>query len=348
MIRFQCPECGSEMEVDESFAGRSARCPTCGAGMKVPTEGETAPARPAGKPPPGAARVMIDGEAVDVVPPLETMVLVSMACVGLSVVVFVVAGLTQFVTPPWAVGALLGALLALLGVIVAVPAYHGVRRSKGRRRGRTHAMISMLAGSGLFLVFLVLALIGFAREVWMRPTCEENLKHIYTAMRAYAEDHDGALPPALETLVDDGHLDSDRWLTCPAHKMPVGETTYVLTPEINIAAKRPDGKPWWPPDTMIVSDGRPDAHKDGKVRVLLLDGKIDHVPVDKWYTYRKTQNDRWSQTVNQVRAAEEEPEAGESAEPPASKKPAGADDAAPGGPAGPPTADGAEAGETPS
>jgi len=85
--------------------------------------------------------------------------------------------------------------------------------------------------------------------------------------------------------------------------MPVGETTYVLTPEINIYAKRPDGKPWWPPETMVVSDGRPDAHKDGKVRVLLLDGKINHVPVEKWYTYRKTQNERWSRTVNQIRAA---------------------------------------------
>jgi len=303
MIRFQCPECGSEMEVDESFAGRPARCPTCGAGLKVPAEGETAPARPAGKPPPGAARVMIDGEAVDVVPPLETMVLVSMACVGLSVVVFVVAGLTRFVTPPWAVGALLGALLALLGVIMAVPAYHSVRRSKGRKRGRTHAAISMISGGVLALAFFVVFVIGFAREVWMRPTCEENLKHIYTSLRAYAEDHDGALPPALETLVDDGYIDSDRWLTCPAHKMPVGETTYVLTPEINIYAKRPDGKPWWPPETMVVSDGRPDAHKDGKVRVLLLDGKINHVPVEKWYTYRKTQNERWSRTVNQIRAA---------------------------------------------
>jgi hypothetical protein len=275
-------------------------------GLKVPAEGETEATRPGGAPPPGAARVRIGDEEVDVLPPLETMVLVSMACVGLSVVVFVLAGLTRFVAPPWAVGALLGALLALLGVIVGVPAYHSVRRSKGRKRGRTHATIAMLAGAGLFLVFLVLALVGFARDVWLRPTCEQNLNQIYKALRAYAGEHDGAFPPSLETLVDDGYLESAHWLTCPAHKMPVGETTYVLTPEINLSAKRPDGSDWWPPDTMIVCDGRPDAHKDRRVRVLLLDGTIEYVPADEWYRYRKTQNDQWSRIVNQIRALREE------------------------------------------
>ncbi len=310
MIRFKCPECGSQMEVDESFAGRPARCPTCGVGLKVPAEGETAaPARPAGARRSGTARLKIGDEEVDVVPPLETMVLVSMACVALSVVVFVLAGLLKFVTPPWAVGALLGALLALLGIIVGVPAYHSVRRSKGQRRGRTHATISMLAGAGLFLVLLVIAIVGLFQHYYMRPTCEENLKHIYTALRAYAEDHGGALPPELETLVEKEYLESDHWLTCPAHKMPVGETTYVLTPEINLSAKRPDGSDWWPPDTMIVCDGRPDAHTDREVRVLLLDGTIEHVPAEDWYSYRKTQNNRWTRIVNQIRALREEAEA---------------------------------------
>jgi len=318
MIRFECPECGSAMEVDESFAGRAARCPTCGAGLKVPAEGEPAAARPADTPSAGTARVRIGGQEVDVLPPLETMVLVSIACVALSGVVFVAVGVLRPVSPPWAAGALLGALLALLGVIVGVPAYHGVRRSKGRRRGRTHAAISILVGAGLFLVFLVLALVGFAEDVWMRPTCEENLHHIHEALRAYTRDHDGAFPPALETLVDEGYLQSDRWLTCPAHRMPVGENTYVLTPEINLSAKRPDGGDWWPPDTMIVSDGRPDAHKDGKVRVLLLSGKVEHVPVEDWYAYRKAQNQRWSRIVNRIRAAqrEQEPEAGAEENPP--------------------------------
>jgi len=287
------------MEVDESFAGRPARCPTCGTNLKVPAEGQTHAASTQA-PPPGAARVTVGGESVDVVPPLETMVIVSMACVALSVAVFLVAGLTKFVTPPWAVGALLGALLALLGIIVAVPAYHSVRRSKGRKRGRSHALISMAAGTTLFLVFLILALVGFARDVWLRPSCEENLKHIYAALRDHARTHGGAFPDSLETLVREGCLDSDHWLTCPAHKMPVGQNTYVLTPDINIEAKHPDGQPYWPPDTMIVSDGRADAHRDGRVRVLLLSGEVKLVPAAEWYSYRKSQNQQWRRTLDEI------------------------------------------------
>jgi len=304
MIRFKCPECDSQMEVDESFAGRPARCPTCGAALKVPTGGESTASRPSATPPPGAARVRIGDEEVDVIPPLETMVLVSIACVALSVVVFVLAGLLKFVTPPWAVGALLGALLALLGVIVGVPAYHSVRRSRGRRRGRTHATISMLAGAGLFLVLLVIAIIGLFQE-YMRPSCEQNLKHIYAALRAYAENHGGAFPPKLETLVDEKYLDSNQWLTCPAYRVPVGRTTYVLTPEINLSAKQPNGSDWWVPDTMIVSDGPPyGAHKDGQVRALLLDGTVKRVPVKAWSEFYERQQRRWNETLAEIRAAQ--------------------------------------------
>jgi len=302
MIRFRCPECGSAMEVDESFAGRPARCPTCGAGLKVPTEAEASASRPSATPPAGTARVQVGGEEMDVVPPLETMVLVSMGCAALSVVVFVVIGLLRAFTPPWAVGALLGMLLALLGVIIGVPAYHSIRRSKGRRRGRTHAMISMLVGTGLFLVFLVVALVGFAQE-WKRPPCKENLNKIHDALRAYTRDHEGAFPPTLDILADDGYLQR-RYLTCPAYKVPVGEKTYVLTPDINLDAKRPDGKPWWPPDTMIVSDGPPyTAHEDGKVRALLLGGEVKHVPYEEWSAYQNAQTRRWNRILNQIRAA---------------------------------------------
>jgi hypothetical protein len=292
------------MEVDESFAGRPARCPTCGANLKVPAEGESR-ATATAKPPPGAARITVGGESVDVLPPLETMVIVSLACVALALAVFLAAGLVKFVTPPWTIGALLGFLVAMLGMIMAVPAYHSVRRSKGRKRGRTHAVIAMAAGGVLSLAFLVVFIVGLGLYL-ARPTCTENLKHIYAALRQYAEKHNGAFPAELETLVREGYLDSAAWLTCPAHKMPVGTNTYVLTPEINVQATRPDGKPWWPPDTLIASDGRPDAHKDGQVRVLLLNGEVRRIPADEWYTYRKTQSQQWSQTVNELRRAREE------------------------------------------
>ncbi len=334
MIRFRCPRCDSEMEVDESFAGRPARCPTCGADLRVPTAEES---RLAATPPPGTTRVTVGGRSVDVLPPLETLVIVSMACVGLSVVVFVAAGVLKFVAPPWAVGGLLGALMALLGVIIAVPAYHSVRRSKGRRRGRTHALLSMAVGGGLFLVFVVVAVVGFAREVWLRPTCEENLARIYKALTRYAREHHGDLPPSLETLVQQGYLESADWLTCPAHKAPLGENTYVLTPQVNTEAVGPDGKPWWPRDTMIVCDGRPDAHCDGRVRVLLLDGTIKHVPLKQWPAYRDAEAARWSRTVSEIRALREA--TGGSGGPP----PGGSGGSAPGPPpgSGPPAGSGA-------
>lgn len=317
MIRFRCPNCESQMEVDESFAGRPARCPTCGSDLKVPAHGEPAGGGARQAPVPGAARITVGGEEVAVVPPIEIMAIVSLACVGLSVVLFLLAGFTKFVTPPWAVGALLGALVALLGAIVGVPAYHSVRRSKGRRRGRTHALISMAAGGGLFLVLLVFALVGFARDIWLRPTCEQNLKQIHIALRQYADRHSGAFPASLETLASEGYLASADWLTCPAYKVPMGQNTYILTPRINIQVKRPNGTPWWPADTLLVSDGPPyGAHRDGGVRILLLDGSVNAVPTGQWAAYQKGQSQQWSHTLWEMR------EAGIQVEPPKGATPA--------------------------
>ena len=306
MIRFRCPNCESQMEVDESFAGRPARCPTCGCDMKVPKEGESsAPVEAAGATPrKGAATVTVDGETVEVVPPLETMVLAAMGFVFLSVVAVLAVGLSEFFAPPWAVGGVLGALLALLGVVIAVPAYHTIRRSRGRKRGRTHALIAMAAGALFFLVFGVMALVGWSQWL-LRPTCEDNLERIYAALRNYTDSHGGAFPKSLDSLVEEGHLDSRDYLTCPAYKVRVGETTYILTPDINVGAKRPDGADWWPPDTMVVSDGPPyNAHGDGFVRTLLLSGEVKRVPLAHWSTYQKGQTDRWSKTIAKIRQAE--------------------------------------------
>lgn len=303
MICFRCPKCESQMEVDESFAGRPARCPTCGCDLKVPKQGESptpvAPAAATRRE--GATMVKIGGEQVEVVPPLETMVLVSMALVCLSVVAVLVVGLGRFVTLPWTVGTALGAALALLGVMIGVPAYHNARRSRGRRRGRTHAMISMLVGTGLFLVFLIGAIAGFAHNVWLRPTCEENLDRIYFALRDYAKKHDGAFPDSLEVLADEGYLDSRSWLTCPAYRFQIGTLTYVFAPDINV------NNPLWPPDQMVVSDGAPyNAHADGYVRVLLLNAEVKKVPLAEWSVYQAAQAKCWHDILNQIRKAKEE------------------------------------------
>jgi len=324
MIRFRCPKCESQMEVDESFAGRAARCPTCGCDLKVPKEGEpSAPVQPArAATPKGAATVTVDGETVEVVPPLETMVPVAIGFVVLSVLAFVVSRMIPVAKVPWwTVGGILGALLALLGVMTAIPAYHTVRRSRGRKRGRGHAIITMGAGALLFLVFGVIALIGVSQSL-LRPTCKDNLEQIYQALRAYADRHDGAFPKRLEALVEQGYLDSPNWLTCPAYHVRLGETTYILTPDINVSAKQPDGTDWWPTDIMIVSDGAPyDAHGDGYVRVLLLGGEIKYVELAHWTAYQKGQADRWSKILNRIRQAQATaPEADQSPPTPAPAK----------------------------
>ncbi len=308
MIRFRCPSCESEMEVDESFAGRQARCPTCGCNLKVPKEGEAPPpVQPArATPRKGATTITIDGEQVEVVPPLESMVFVSMGFVLLSVAAALVVGLGRFVTPPWAVGGTLGALLALLGMLIAVPSYHTVRRSRGRKRGRTHALIAMAAGALLFLVFGVTALVGWSHWL-LRPTCEQNLKKIYHALVTYADKHAGVFPQSLDVLAQEGYLENPNRLICPSYRVPVGETSYILTPNIDTSAKRPDGSDWWPLDTMIVSDGPPyKAHGDGFVRALLLGGDVKHVKLTEWAAYQKAQGDRWNKILRQIRQAREE------------------------------------------
>lgn len=334
MIRFHCPQCESQMEVDESFAGRAARCPTCGFGMKVPKQGEpSTPVAPAAAPPrQGAPTVRIDGQKVEVLPPVETMVVVSMGFVAIALVAPLIIGLAlgSFFQYPWTVGATIGALAALLGVMVAVPGYYNVRRSRGRRRGRAHAVMALGVGGGLFIIQVIGALAGFAANVWLRPTCEQNLEHIYTALRAYAEKHNGAFPAGLDALVEEKYLDSPRWLTCPTYAVQVGTPTYILTPDINIK------NPLFPKDLMIVSDGPPyDAHGDGTVRILLLGGEIQRVPYARWELFQKGQRDRWLEILNTIRnpekkeaetegAAEEKPPAAAPAAKPAPAPAAGA------------------------
>ena len=332
MIRFQCPNCDSKMEIDESFGGRSARCPTCGIDLRVPKAGEAAAAAAAaGKGParPGAATVKVDGEEVEIVPPLETMVILSLGFVALAVVCLLIGGLVlgALLQCPWTVGFTLGGVCALMGLLLGVPGYHNVRRSRGRRRGRTLAQISMAAGGGLFLICTVGALVGWVQFL-NRPTCEENLKQIYSALRAYADKHEGAFPASLSVLVKEKYLKSADWLTCPQYGAQAGTQTYTMTTDINLNAKRPDGRPWWPDDMLLVMDGPfYDRHPDG-VRILLLNGEIKIVPNDKWAVYQKVQGEKWNDILNKIR----NPNAGKNP-PDATEKPA---EPAPGTPPGVP------------
>jgi len=39
LITFQCPECGSSLEVEAESAGSQAQCPQCRAGFAIPRKG---------------------------------------------------------------------------------------------------------------------------------------------------------------------------------------------------------------------------------------------------------------------------------------------------------------------
>jgi hypothetical protein len=280
------------MEVDESFAGRPARCPTCGEAMTVPradaSNSSSSILTPAAPTRPGAAKVRVDGTDVEVLPPLDTMVVVSLAFVAAAALLPLLFGLAlgfafQY---PWTVGMMLGGIAALMGLLIGIPAYHNVRRSKGRKRGRAHAQIAILAGLGLLLISAIGTAVGMGQWLF-RPPCEENLQRIYAALRARAEKHDGRFPARLEDLAAEGYLDSATWLTCPAYKVRPGTPTYILVPHINVSDPR------FPPDMMIASDGPPyGAHEDGMVRVLWLDGTIKHMKVDDYLIYQKNQAQR--------------------------------------------------------
>ena len=295
MIRFRCPNCNARMEVDKSFAGRPARCATCGADLKVPraTESDTSitPLEPAG--PSGPTTVHIGDETLEIIPPVETMAVVSVVFLGASAASVFVIVLGRFVTDPWMIGPIIGALLALLGALTAVPAYHSIRRSRGRKRGKLLAVIGIIGGAALALGFGTVATVKIVNNLWLRPSCEDNLGKIYAALRQYAERHDGKIPKDLEVLVREGYLDSPNWLTCPKYQVPIGTCTYqmAVSPGIDINL---NNRGVFPPSLMIVSDGAPyDSHSDGLVRALLLDGTIRKVPVDRWERYRREQGQLW-------------------------------------------------------
>jgi hypothetical protein len=278
------------MEVDDTFGGRAARCPTCGSGLRVPKAAPDA-ATPGGTPArPGATTVNVEGEKVEILPPLEPMAIVSLVIVGLSVVAFLIGWLVIHIfTDPFLVGAAMGALVALLGVFIAVWAYPAIKRSRGRRRGMPLVKAALLGGLGLFLIFLSCFVAEWAMSL-NRPPCEENLGHIYSALRAYADNHDGEFPPNLETLYKEKYLDNMEWLRCPAYKMVPGSVTYVLTNDVNMENKL------YPPEMMIVHDGLPyDAHGDGLVRVLLLNGNIEKIQLGDWQKYLDGQGKIWSE-----------------------------------------------------
>jgi DNA-directed RNA polymerase subunit RPC12/RpoP len=331
MIRFHCPKCEAEMEVDESFAGRGARCPTCGTNLKVPRKGEAPPppAAKASQPRPGSATVKVDGQQVEIVPPMETMVYMSLGFLIGSVISIIIVwgGIFSFTRPLTLAGGL-GSMLGVLGLLTALLSCHSIRRSRGRKVGARLALSCLVAGGGLVLLSFVLLIFGIATEWLGRSSCEDNLKHIYAALRGFTSKHEDALPRELRGLVEERFLDSSSWLTCKEYPDAIGRQTYSYwgTDASRLGVKITQ----LPPELPIVTDGPPyDLHPDKQVRVLTLKGDMQLIPIEKWELYKKAQGEKWNEILNKIcnpKAAKPPepappPKEGESTEP-APKEPA--------------------------
>jgi hypothetical protein len=310
MIRFKCPSCKAKMEVDESFGGRMARCATCGNDLKVPRANEAAP-RP-GRP--GAAAVNVEGEKVEIVPPIESTAVIAVGIVGFSIVAFLAAWLSRQLTPPFAISCLIGGLMALLGAMIALSAWNTVKRSRGRKRGLKLATGALLGGTALFLLFTVGAIVGWAQDK-NRPSCEDNLKAIHKALLAYAADHDGAFPPSLNTLTEDKkYLANAESLTCPEYRVTPGVRTYEYVKDI---VYNEQGKKVFPPNMMVASDGPPyTTHSNGEIRVLSLDGKIITKPLAEWSTFQDLQRKMYLDAQRKMHPGPVNPTPGTESQPP--------------------------------
>jgi DNA-directed RNA polymerase subunit RPC12/RpoP len=305
MIRFRCPQCEAEMEVDESFGGRPARCPTCGADIRIPTAEETQVAKALEAPSKsGATVVRIGGETIEIVPPIEAMAVAGVALLAASVAVALAVGLARIARFPWTVGLTLGAAFALLATITGLPAWHTIRRSRGRKRGKLLAVIASIGGAGLMFLFGAGAVAGWIMELALRPSCDENLHKIYGALQKYAAAHQGeVLPRGLEVLVSEKYLDSANALTCPA--TGVAYSMHIGRPPVNL------NDPIFPPNLALVSDAEPYRHEDGGMRVLLLGGDVKVVPYREWQAFRDEQRKLWNDIQRKAEKRKAPPAASE-------------------------------------
>ena len=178
MIRFRCPSCEAKMEVDDAFAGRAARCATCGEDLKVPRQSEVTPRRPAAPVRPGAPTVKIEGEKVEIVPPVEMTAYVALGVLAFAIVLFVVILIVAWSTalmPPLISSTAFGAVFSAVAAMIGLSAWNTINRSRGRKRGGKLATTAILAGGGLCVVFLIGMVIGLAQYHFRQP-CEKNLE----------------------------------------------------------------------------------------------------------------------------------------------------------------------------
>jgi len=256
VIVFRCPNCTAEIEVPDHYAGRSARCPTCNRRLRVPqqrrdhsgalTPDDLVDSQSA------TGIVMLDGHTYQIRPQVDGMVIASSVVIALSLVPMILVGLTIRVYTPWLWASLIATGVVLFGMLLVLPGYANIGRSRGRKTGRRLGMINIAAGLALIAGFLSAGLISYAMAD--HSTCRSRMQAIHKALMEYATRNDSRFPPRPETLVEKGYLKAGK-LTCP--KFPgarEGDSTYnedSYSGQVDLRTDRAE----FPGDLMILMGG---------------------------------------------------------------------------------------------
>ena len=228
MIVFRCPNCNAEIEVPDHYAGRSARCPTCNRRLRAPqqrrdhsgalTPDEVVDSQSA------TGIVMLDGHTYQIRPQVDGMVVASSVVIALSLVPMILVGLTIGAYTPWLWASLIATGVVLFGMLLVLPGYANIRRSRGRKTGQRLGTVNIAAGLALVAGFLSTGLISYALAD--HSSCGSRMQAIHKALMEYAARNDSRFPPQPETLVEEGYLQAGK-LTCPKYpRAREGDPTY--------------------------------------------------------------------------------------------------------------------------
>lgn len=125
------------------------------------------------------------------------------------------------------------------------------------------------------------------REVIPRAACAANLRGIGQALKIYAAGNEGAFPPDLETLIQQGLCTRLQLLSPPSkHMQPACDYYYVTGLTDN------------DPDDWMVAYGEPAYMKGAGANILYLDGHVEFIPEPRF-----TQEiDRFKRAYERARA----------------------------------------------
>jgi len=213
--------------------------------------------------------------------PLEAPALEKKAPSSTLAIVSFSLGVASVPTVCIGVGVVLGIAAVALGIVALV------QIGKGEAKGKAMAIAGICTGSlcGLCLALLIFAgmllpALNNAREKARRISCESNLRAIGTALKQYAAENDGSLPPGkgvagFETLRRSGCLDA-RFLVCPSSSLRQLLEGAQLSEEcvsyVYLGAETKDGK-GEASETVIVAEKA--GNHSGFVCKLYLDGHVE-------------------------------------------------------------------------